>query len=78
MSTTRDTSKLFEGQPPYTQQPEKTYAIKIHVDGIGWVEVETTTEFIANGMLKQAADKIANGQYRKCEPPKEGERVVSL
>ena len=73
-------SKMFDGVKPYTAEDmaEKIHTVKVHVRGIGWVEVKTTTQFVCNGMLKQAAAKIEAGEYTKCSSPKRGERIVRL
>lgn len=65
-------SGLLDGAMPYTADDMKgeTHAIKARVKGIGWVEVKTTTQFISNGLLKQAEARIKSGEYVKCEPPK--------
>lgn len=77
---TSSISSLFDGMEPIPDAAlhDRSYAIKVNVSGVGWVQVQTTTEFICNGMLEQAAAKIAAGEYTKCEPPRHGERVVQL
>lgn len=70
-------ASLFEGVEPYTPDKAPTmHTIKLEVDGIGWVEVETRTPFVSCGMLEEAAEKILSGDYRKIEKP-EG-KTVSL
>ena len=69
---------MFEGVKPYDTKHTQEYEIKINVSGIGWVKVKTKTQFIVNGMLEQAAAKIAAGEYEKCPPPKRGEMVIEL
>lgn len=63
---------------PYTAEDmaEKYFEFKVHTRGLGWVQVTTTTQFVCNGLLKQANAQIAAGKYTKCTPPKRGERIV--
>jgi hypothetical protein len=70
--------KLATSQKPYTPEDmkQKTYVLKGHVEGIGWVEVQTTVQNLCNGMLEQADKKIQAGEYTKCGPPDPSETII--
>jgi hypothetical protein len=70
---------LFENVPPYTgnEQPSE-FTFKVDAGDIGWVEVKTTTQFMVNGLLEQIEDRIAKGEYMRCECPAPEARIIKL
>lgn len=57
-----------------------TFKFKVRLDGGRWVEVETSTNHLSNGLVSRIKQLLKNGEFTECSPPDTGDlaRVVEV
>lgn len=72
---------MIPEQKPYTAEDlrERRYRIKVEVRFAHynrWVEIESWTQFVANGLCDVVVKALAEGNFKDCDAPAFKEELI--